>query len=109
LRDSESPLIVLAGQIALSHHEKYDGTGYPDGLAREEIPLAARICAIGDVFDALLAMRPYKTPWSLPDTIQTLRRGRGSQFDPHLLDAFLDSMPKIQEIRNEFPDTEAAA
>ena len=67
LRDSESPLIQLAGQIALSHHEKYDGTGYPDGLSREEIPLAARICAIGDVFDALLATRPYKAPWSLPD------------------------------------------
>jgi putative two-component system response regulator len=109
LRDSESALIQLAGQIALSHHEKYDGTGYPDGLAREQIPLAARICAIGDVFDALLATRPYKQPWSLPDTIQTLRRGRGSHFDPHLLDAFLDMMPKIQEIRNEFPDNEQAA
>jgi putative two-component system response regulator len=108
LRDSESALIQLAGQIALSHHEKFDGTGYPDGLAREQIPLAARICAIGDVFDALLATRPYKQPWSLPDTIQTLRRGRGTHFDPHLLDAFLDMMPKIQQIRAEFPDSEAA-
>jgi len=109
LRDSESRLIQLAGEIALSHHEKWDGTGYPDALAREQIAVGARICAIGDVFDALLAARPYKAPWSLPDTIQTLRRGRGTHFDPHLLDAFLDMMPKIQEVRAEFPDTEQAA
>lgn len=109
LRDSESPLIQLAGEIALSHHEKWDGTGYPDGLEHEGIPIGARICAIGDVFDALLATRPYKAPWSLPDTIQTLRRGRGTHFDPHLLDAFLEMMPQIQGIRAEFPDTEQAA
>jgi len=109
LRESESPLIQLAGQIALSHHEKFDGTGYPDGLAHEAIPIAARICAIGDVFDALLAKRPYKAPWTLPDTIQALRRGRRTHFDPHMLDAFLDMMPQIQAIRTEFPDSDQAA
>lgn len=109
LKDSESPLIQLAGEIALSHHEKWDGTGYPDGLSRESIPVGARICAIGDVFDALLAVRPYKAAWTMPDTIQALRRGRGSHFDPHLLDAFLAIMPEIQAIRTEFPDNEQAA
>lgn len=109
LRDSESKLIQLAGQIALSHHEKWDGSGYPGGLTREAIPVAGRICAIADVFDALLAARPYKAPWSFPDTITTLRRGRGVHFDPHLLDAFLDVIPQVQEIRTQFPDAEHAA
>ena len=109
LRDSESKVIQLAGQIALSHHEKYDGTGYPKGLAREAIPVTGRICAIADVFDALLAARPYKPPWPLPETIQTLRRGRGIYFDPYLLDAFLDHMSEVQAIRAEFPDSEQAA
>ncbi|SRR5579875_794730 len=109
LRDSESKVIQMAGQISLSHHEKWDGTGYPKGLAREAIPIVGRICAIGDVFDALLAARPYKAPWPLPETLQTMRRGRGTHFDPVLLDAFLDMMPQIQAVRAEFPDSEKAA
>ncbi|MGH7661997.1 MAG: HD-GYP domain-containing protein [Vulcanimicrobiaceae bacterium] len=109
LRDSESKVIKMAGEIALSHHEKWDGTGYPKGLAREAIPIIGRICAVGDVFDALLATRPYKAAWPLPETLQTMRRGRGTHFDPILLDAFLDHMPQIQSIRAEFPDSEKAA
>lgn len=109
LRDSESKVIQMAGQIALSHHEKWDGSGYPKGLAREAIPIVGRICAIGDVFDALLAARPYKAAWPLPETLQTMRRGRGTHFDPVLLDAFLDLIPQIQAIRAEYPDSEKAA
>ena len=109
LRDSESKLIQLAGEIALTHHEKFDGTGYPRGLKGENIPVCGRICAIADVFDALLASRPYKGPWSLPDTIITMRRGRGAHFDPHLLDAFLDVMAQVQAIRAEFPDSDQAS
>lgn len=109
LRDSESKVIQMAGQIALAHHEKWDGSGYPKGLAREAIPIVGRICAIGDVFDALLAVRPYKQAWPLPEVLQTMRRGRGTHFDPTLLDAFLDLIPQIQTIRAEFPDSEKAA
>ena len=89
LEGSASPMIQLAHQIALTHHERWDGTGYPRGLAGEDIPLAGRICAICDVFDALLSARPYKSEWPIDEVLEELRRGRGSQFDPRLLDAFL--------------------
>ena len=71
-----------------SHHEKYDGTGYPAGLCGESIPLAARIFAITDVFDALTSRRPYKEPLSFDEAMQILDSGKGSHFDPALLDAF---------------------
>ena len=89
LRGSQSQLVRLGEQIALTHHEHWDGNGYPRGLRGEEIPLAGRICAICDVFDALLSPRPYKDPWPLEDVIGEMGRLRGTQFDPRLLDAFL--------------------
>jgi len=89
LRGSQSQLVQLGEQIALTHHEHWDGSGYPRGLRAEEIPLAGRICAICDVFDALLSPRPYKDPWPLEDVIGEMERLRGTQFDPRLLDTFL--------------------
>ena len=108
LKDSDSPLIQLGAEIALSHHEKWDGNGYPAGLLGEAIPLSGRICAISDVFDALLSVRPYKPAWRLPEVIDQLRRGRGAHFDPVLVDAFLDIMIEIQEVRRQFQDEAAA-
>lgn len=109
LKDTDSKLIHLGAEIALSHHEKYDGSGYPSGIKGENIPISGRICAIGDVFDALLSVRPYKPAWSLPDTIDTLKRGKGSHFDPVLIDKFLDVMPELQAVRREFTDSESSS
>ena len=89
LEGAESELMDLACSVALTHHENWDGSGYPAGLAGEEIPLAGRICAICDVFDALLSPRPYKDAWELEDVLAELASLRGTKFDPELLDAFL--------------------
>jgi hypothetical protein len=90
LAGSSSPFVQMAETIARTHHERWDGTGYPAGLAGEEIPLAGRICAICDVFDALLSQRPYKKPWPLDRALSEIERSSGSHFDPHLVDAFLE-------------------
>ena len=89
LSGSKSALVQMAEQIARSHHERWDGSGYPDGLQGEEIPLPARICAVCDVFDALLSPRPYKDAWPLADVIHELATLRGTHLDPALVDAFL--------------------
>ncbi len=89
LDGSESELIKLARMVALTHHENWDGTGYPAGLRGEDIPLAGRICTICDVFDALLSPRPYKNPWGLQDAISEIADLSGTKFDPSLVDAFL--------------------
>ena len=89
LSGSSSPLVRLGEEIARTHHERWDGSGYPSGLRGEAIPLSGRIVAICDVFDALRSRRPYKPPWSLDDTIAELSRQRGRHFDPRLLDLFL--------------------
>jgi len=89
LAGSSAPLLRLAETIALTHHERWDGTGYPAGLSGRDIPLAGRICAIVDVFDALLSSRPYKEPWTLADALAEIREQRGRHFDPDLVDAFL--------------------
>jgi putative two-component system response regulator len=96
LAGSSSPLIRLAETIALSHHERWDGAGYPHGLRGEDIPLAARICAVCDVFDALLSPRPYKAAWPLPEALAELERERGRHFDPALVDAFLALVPALE-------------
>jgi HD-GYP domain-containing protein (c-di-GMP phosphodiesterase class II) len=74
--------------VVLSHHEKMTGKGYPTGLAGEDIPVTARIFAIADVFDALTSKRPYKEPWSFKETMEIMEEGRGSHFDPNVLDVF---------------------
>ena len=89
LAGSSSPLIALSETIALTHHEHWDGNGYPHGLRGDEIPLAGRICAVCDVFDALLSARPYKEPWSFDRAVATIEELSGSQFDPGLVSAFL--------------------
>jgi CHASE2 domain-containing sensor protein len=89
LAGSSSPIMQMAEEIARTHHERWDGSGYPEGLSGQEIPLAGRICAVCDVFDALLSDRPYKDPWPLQEALGELRRERGRQFDPRVVDAFL--------------------
>jgi HD-GYP domain-containing protein (c-di-GMP phosphodiesterase class II) len=107
LSGSKSALVQMAEQIARSHHERWDGSGYPEGLKGDEIPLAARICAVCDVFDALLSPRPYKAPWPLPDVVRELAILRGTHLDPALVDAFL---PLAADLHAEcFGDTELAA
>lgn len=88
-RSDNAELLRMAAEIARSHHERYDGTGYPEGLAGEEIPLSARIVALVDVFDALTSLRPYKKEWPLERAIEMIRSGSGSHFDPAVVDAFL--------------------
>jgi CHASE2 domain-containing sensor protein len=96
---SSSPVMRMAEEIALTHHERWDGSGYPQGLAGEAIPLPGRICAVCDVFDALLSARPYKEPWPYEEALEELRRERGQHFDPAVVDAFLrivhDLDPKL--------------
>jgi putative two-component system response regulator len=89
LAGSTSPLIQMAEVIARTHHERWDGTGYPSGLKGHEIPLVGRICAVCDVFDALLSERPYKKAWPLDDVVGELRGQRGTHFDPAVTDVFL--------------------
>jgi HD-GYP domain-containing protein (c-di-GMP phosphodiesterase class II) len=89
LSGSHAPVLRMAAVIAASHHERWDGSGYPRGLAREEIPLVGRVVAVADVFDALTHGRPYKLEWSVARAIAEIRRESGSQFDPRVVDAFL--------------------
>ena len=79
----------MAEQVALTHHEKWDGSGYPNGLAGEEIPFAGRIVAVADVFDALTHVRPYKPAWSKADALAEITSHAGQHFDPQVVDAFL--------------------
>ncbi len=106
LCQSDAPVFRLAAEIALRHHERWDGTGYPDGLAGVEIPESARIVAIADVFDALSMRRPYKEPWPLERILDTLRDSSGSHFEPRLVEAFLDMLPRILEIKTFWDERE---
>ncbi|HWA55016.1 MAG TPA: HD domain-containing phosphohydrolase [Solirubrobacterales bacterium] len=92
LADSESELLRLAATIALTHHERWDGTGYPQGLAGEEIPLEGRITAVADVFDALVSDRCYRSALSVEDAVEVMEAGRGTHFDPRIVDALLDHL-----------------
>ena len=92
LRGSSMDVLQTGGLIALTHHERWDGSGYPRGLKGTEIPLEARIVSIADVYDALASDRPYKRAWEKDRIVATMLAGRGSQFDPELLDVFLDSV-----------------
>jgi HD-GYP domain-containing protein (c-di-GMP phosphodiesterase class II) len=94
-------LLPTALDIISGHHEKFDGTGYPAGLAGEDIPLAGRITAVADVFDALTSRRPYKDALSVEEALEIMREGRGSHFDPKVFDAFLDTLQEIREVYEE--------
>ncbi len=89
LHGGRSPFLQKAREIVLTHHERWDGTGYPLGLKGEEIPLSGRIVALADVFDALLSPRPYKPPWTMEEAIREIQQQRGRHFDPQVVDAFL--------------------
>lgn len=97
LDGSPSPLIQVAAKIALYHHESWDGTGYPHGLAGDKIPLEARIVAVADVYDALLSSRAYKPAWEEDVVISEMRRLRGTKFDPEILDIFLNNLHAMTE------------
>ena len=104
LRDSSSPKLQAAAIIALSHHERFDGSGYPGGVAGEAIPLHGRIVATADVFDALTSERPYKRAWDLDQAAAYLREQAGSHFDPRCIDAFFGIWKDVKEIHDRYRD-----
>jgi PAS domain S-box-containing protein len=99
LANSKSDLLGLAATIALTHHERYDGGGYPQGLTGDEIPLEGRITAVADVFDALLSDRCYRPALTVDETIEIIRKGRGSQFDPHIVDILFKHLDEALTVR----------
>jgi len=101
---TSSPVLNVAAVIANSHHEKWDGSGYPNGLAGDAIPLEGRITAVADVFDALTSRRPYKEPMPLPKCIDILIEGRGAHFDPAVLEAFFNAIQEIVQVAKELKD-----
>ena len=101
LAGSNSDLIRMAEEIARTHHEQWDGKGYPSGLKGEDIPLSGRICAICDVFDALTSDRPYKSAWTTAKAAEEIGRLSGTHFDPRLVMAFFSILPEIERIRRE--------
>lgn len=107
LAGSDSELLLAAQEIALTHHERWDGSGYPAGLAGERIPLTGRISAISDVFDALTSVRPYKRAWSLEEAVAEIRNQAGRQFDPVVVDGFLRVLPQVERIHAEFAEPPA--
>ena len=102
LADSDIELLKLSAIIAISHHEKFNGNGYPKKLKGEDIPLVGRITAIADVFDALTSKRPYKEPWSVEKTVDLIKSERGEHFDPQCVDAFFTDFDNILEIKRKF-------
>ena len=100
----DAPVMRMAHRIAMAHHERWDGAGYPEGLAGDAIPIEARIVAICDVFDALTSSRPYKTAWSVDAATDYLRSQAGRHFDPDLIRSFLGILPQIVAIRDSFVD-----
>jgi response regulator RpfG family c-di-GMP phosphodiesterase len=104
LRGSKSQLLDLAALIAWSHHEKFDGSGYPRGLGGEDIPIQGRIVAVADVFDALTSERPYKKAWEVEEAIMWLRESEGRHFDPVCVEAFLSRQRDFLEIKASFQD-----
>lgn len=98
LKDSPSPYIQMGAIIALHHHEKFDGSGYPSGLKGEEISIEARIATVADVFDALTTKRPYKEAWSVEAALGFIEKEKGRHFDPHCVEAFFKRKEKILEI-----------
>ena len=104
-----SELMILARDIALTHHEKWDGTGYPYGLKKDKIPICGRIAALADVFDALTSRRPYKSPYPIGKSVEIIKKGKGSHFEPKLVDLFLENIDAFVKIKNELSDGEDQA
>ncbi len=106
LANSRSEIVQLAEIIAVSHHERWDGRGYPYGLAGDSIPLPGRITCLADVFDALISSRPYKGPYPVEIVYDILKKGRAEHFDPELVDVFLDNIEGMVKIRQEIGQVE---
>jgi HD-GYP domain-containing protein (c-di-GMP phosphodiesterase class II) len=101
LSGSRSPVVRMAEVIALTHQERWDGSGYPKGLAREQIPLVGRICAICDVFDALISERPYKHAWTIDEALAEIAAESGTHFDPQVVAAFFDHFDELRTVIDE--------
>jgi HD-GYP domain-containing protein (c-di-GMP phosphodiesterase class II) len=104
LGNSVTPILKLGGEIALNHHEAWDGSGYPNGKMGYEIPLSARIVAVADIFDALMSSRPYKKAWLLDDALNELTSVAGIRLDPECVDAFMRSIDSVMQIMNNHVD-----
>ncbi len=102
--DHRSPLLKLAKEVAIFHHEKWNGKGYPKGVSGKDIPISARIVAIADVFDALTSERPYKKAWSEERAVTLLKEESGEHFEPHLVSEFIKCLPRIREIQSQYQD-----
>lgn len=102
--DDSSELLILAKEIALTHHEKWNGFGYPNKISGEDIPLTGRITAITDVFDALTSVRPYKKAWTTEDAVALLEKEAGEHFDPKLVPLFVKSLPEIIAIKDKYAE-----
>jgi putative two-component system response regulator len=109
LHDSSSDLLQLAAEIAISHHEHFDGSGYPQGSKGVAIPLPGRIVAVADVFDALTSERPYKREWQVEAAVATMKQDLRSHFDPECLEAFMRGLDSILTVRNDFKDENRSA
>ena len=104
MSNSKRSLLKLAGEIALSHHENWDGTGYPRGLRGEAIPLAGRITMLADVFDALGSRRCYKDPWPIDDVRAYMIAESGRKFEPRLVDLLFEHWDRVHAVRAQLPD-----
>jgi putative two-component system response regulator len=109
LRDQASPILELGAEIALSHHERWDGSGYPLGLRGADIPLSGRIVALADVFDALTTVRPYKPAWLVERAVDQIVADSGSHFDPEVVTAFTSSLDRVLSIKAHYDGNEAYA
>ncbi|GJL54751.1 MAG: two-component system response regulator [Nitrospirales bacterium] len=107
LAGSDSPLLQMAEMIALTHHEKWDGSGYPNKLSGDDIPLPGRICAICDIFDALTSERPYKEAWAIERATEHIRELAGTHLDPNLVERFEDMLPLMLEVQRTYVDVRA--
>src|SRR5688572_10390840 len=108
LKGSASKYVRMGALIALGHHERFDGKGYPNGLDGDHVPLCARIVAVADVFDALTSKRPYKKAWKADEAFEYLKAQRAKHFDPRLVDAFLGMKEKVIEVQRDFQDASSA-
>ena len=104
LRGSDAEFIQVAETVAMTHHEKWDGSGYPKGLKGEDIPVEGRIVAIADVFDAMTSKRPYKEPLPVGESLKIIKEGSGTHFDPAVVEAFFAVKDEILATREKYRD-----
>jgi len=103
--EHDSQILQMAREIAINHHEKWNGSGYPNGISGEEIPLSARIVAVADVFDALSSARPYKDAWPEEKVLDLLQQEAGQHFDPQLIPIFIKVLPQVRSVQGQYDDS----